>query len=53
MLMNAYGLLLEKPGASREEIVRGMESNLCRCSAYKRIVEAIETASERMGGGHE
>jgi aerobic-type carbon monoxide dehydrogenase small subunit (CoxS/CutS family) len=53
MIMNAYGLLLEKPKPTRDEIVQGMESNLCRCSAYKRIIEAIELASAQMGGGHE
>jgi aerobic-type carbon monoxide dehydrogenase small subunit (CoxS/CutS family) len=53
MIMNAYTLLLKNPRATHGEIVRGMETNLCRCSAYKRIVEAIETASAQMGGSHE
>jgi nicotinate dehydrogenase subunit A len=53
MIMNAYALLLQSPRATHDEIVRGMESNLCRCSAYKRIVEAIETASVEMGGSRE
>lgn len=53
MIMNAYGMLLKNPHPTREEIVEGMEDNLCRCSAYKRIVEAIEVAAEQMGGGHE
>ena len=48
MIMNAYGLLQEKPNPSRAEILSGMDDNLCRCSAYKRIVEAVEAASERM-----
>ena len=50
MIMNAYGLLRENPRPTREEIVAGMESNLCRCSAYKRIVEAIEAAAAQTGG---
>lgn len=50
MIMNAYGLLLENPEPTRDQIVQGMENNLCRCSAYKRIVEAVETASAEMGG---
>ena len=48
MIMNAYGLLLNNPRPSRDEIVSGMEDNLCRCSAYKRIIEAIEAASMRI-----
>ena len=50
MIMNAYGLLQQNPRPTREEIVQGMENNLCRCSAYKRIVEAIETAAGSNGG---
>ncbi len=53
MIMNAYGLLLKSPRPTREEIVQGMEDNLCRCGAHQRIIEAIETASAQMGGGHE
>jgi len=53
MIMNAHGLLMKKPAPTRDEIIEGMENNLCRCSAYKRIVEAIETASAPMGGSHE
>jgi aerobic-type carbon monoxide dehydrogenase small subunit (CoxS/CutS family) len=30
-----------------------MENNLCRCSAYKRIIEAIEAYAGANGGGHE
>ncbi|GAB4253620.1 MAG: (2Fe-2S)-binding protein [Acidobacteriota bacterium] len=45
MIMNAYALLLRNPHPTREEILRGMESNLCRCGAYKRIVEAVQAAA--------
>ena len=48
MIMAAYALILEKPGLSRAEIVRGLDGNLCRCGAHKRILEAVATASERM-----
>jgi aerobic-type carbon monoxide dehydrogenase small subunit (CoxS/CutS family) len=51
MILNAYGLLLENPEATREEIVEGMDYNLCRCGAHNRIVEAIETAAKAMKGG--
>ena len=50
MIMNAYGLLLEDPNPSREKVVDAMEGNLCRCSAYKRILEAIESVAATEGG---
>ncbi len=50
MIMNAYGLLLDDPRPSREKVVDTMEGNLCRCSAYKRILEAIESVSRAEGG---
>ena len=53
MIMNAYGLLLQNPRPTREEIIAGMEGNLCRCAAHQRILEAIATASAAMGGDHE
>ena len=48
MIMTAYGLLLKKPNLTREEIIAGMDDNLCRCAAHKRIIQAIETASKAM-----
>lgn len=48
MIMNAYGLLLQNPNPSREEIISEMEVNLCRCGSYNSIVKAIESASEKM-----
>ena len=45
MLMNAYAMLLKNPKLSREQIISGMERNLCRCSAHKRIIQAIESVS--------
>ena len=50
MIMNAYGLLLADPHPSREKVLDAMEGNLCRCSAYKRILEAIESVSRKEGG---
>jgi len=47
MIMNAYALLLKNPKLTREQIIIGMENNLCRCSAHKRIVEAIESVSSK------
>ena len=47
MIMTAYGLLLKNPKMTRAEIIEGMEQNLCRCGAHKRIVQAIETVSKK------
>ncbi len=50
MIMNAYSLLLRNPEPTREQIVNGMEYNLCRCAAHIRIIRAIETAAAEMKG---
>lgn len=46
MIMNAIGLLRQNPNPTREEIINGMENNLCRCGAHTRIIDAIASASE-------
>jgi carbon-monoxide dehydrogenase small subunit len=48
MIMNAYGLLLQNPELTREEIINGMDENLCRCGSYNRIIDAIQTAATEM-----
>jgi aerobic-type carbon monoxide dehydrogenase small subunit (CoxS/CutS family) len=48
MIMNAYGLLLDRPTPTRDEIVAGMEDNLCRCGAHRRIIAAIEAVSRKV-----
>ena len=48
MIMNAYGLLLKNSNPTRDQIVAGMEDNLCRCAAHVRIIQAIESASKSM-----
>jgi len=50
MLMNAYGLLLSDPHPSRAKVIDAMGGNLCRCGAYKRILEAIESVASAKGG---
>jgi len=52
MILNAYGLLLKNPKPAKKEIIEGMESNLCRCGTYARIVDAIQEASAEMRGGN-
>ncbi len=51
MIMTSVGLLKKNSSPSREEIVAGLEDNLCRCGAHKRIIEAVEDASRVMKGG--
>jgi aerobic-type carbon monoxide dehydrogenase small subunit (CoxS/CutS family) len=51
MILNAYSLLMKNPNPAREEIIIGMEDNLCRCGAHTRIVQAIQTASRNMTAG--
>ena len=50
MILNAYSLLLRNPQPTREEIIEGMEYNLCRCGAHLRIIRAIESAAQEMKG---
>lgn len=51
MILTAYSLLRKSPRPSYEEIIAGMEGNLCRCGAHQRIVQAIQTAATQMAGG--
>lgn len=51
MILTAVGLLNATPQPSREQIVRGMEQNFCRCGAHTRIIDAIQAAAVAMKGG--
>jgi aerobic-type carbon monoxide dehydrogenase small subunit (CoxS/CutS family) len=51
MIMTAAGLLKKNPAPTREEIIDGLEDNLCRCGAHNRIIDAVQTAAEEMKGG--
>ena len=48
-IMSAYALLLKNPHPTREEIREALAGNLCRCTGYKPIVNAIEQAGLRLG----
>lgn len=48
MIMTATGMLMKNPSPTHDEVVTGMEDNLCRCGAHKRIIEAVEDAATRM-----
>jgi carbon-monoxide dehydrogenase small subunit len=45
MVMAVAGLLSEQPNPSAEEIRLGLEGNLCRCTGYQNIVEAVQAAA--------
>ncbi len=45
MLMSATALLRKNPSPSDEEIRKGIQGNICRCTGYVNIVEAVKAAS--------
>jgi len=45
MIMSAVGLLALNPQPSEEEIIRGMNGNICRCGTYARILAAVRRAA--------
>ncbi len=51
MILAAVSLLKKKPRPTPREVLDGMEDNICRCGAHTRIVQAIQTAAERMAKG--
>lgn len=48
MIMSAKQLLDDNPSPTEEEIRWGISGNLCRCTGYNKIVEAIEYAAEKL-----
>jgi carbon-monoxide dehydrogenase small subunit len=46
MIMATAGLLKDNPNPSDEEIYRGLEGNLCRCTGYINIVKAVQRSAE-------
>jgi carbon-monoxide dehydrogenase small subunit len=48
MIVSAKALLDENPRPTREEIKKAISGNLCRCTGYKKIVEAIEEVSKKI-----
>jgi carbon-monoxide dehydrogenase small subunit len=45
MIVTARGLLNATPGAGTEEILRALEGNLCRCTGYVKIIDAVAAAA--------
>jgi aerobic-type carbon monoxide dehydrogenase small subunit (CoxS/CutS family) len=51
MILTATSLLIKNPSPTHQEIIAGMEDNLCRCGTHVRIIKAINTAAKEMKGG--
>jgi aerobic-type carbon monoxide dehydrogenase small subunit (CoxS/CutS family) len=49
MILAAHALLLENPAPDDEQIRSALDGNLCRCTGYVKIVEAVQLAAKRMG----
>ena len=52
MVLKTVSLLAENPQPTEEEIRRNLEGNMCRCTGYTKIVNAVQKASEIMAGGN-
>jgi carbon-monoxide dehydrogenase small subunit len=48
MIMTAAQILERNPDPSEEEIRHGLEGNLCRCTGYQHIVQAVQYAAKKM-----
>jgi aerobic carbon-monoxide dehydrogenase small subunit len=48
LIMSAVGLLLESPNPTEEDVRLGIGGNLCRCTGYAKVVQAILKAAEAM-----
>lgn len=48
MVISAYGLLRSNPNPTREEIAEALDGNLCRCTGYVKIIEAVQQAATEL-----
>jgi carbon-monoxide dehydrogenase small subunit len=48
IILTAKALLDENPTPTREEIRQSLSGNLCRCTGYTKIIEAVELAAKEM-----
>jgi carbon-monoxide dehydrogenase small subunit len=49
--MAAAYLLGQNPSPTDEEIAKGLEGNICRCTGYENILKAVRSASQKIGAG--
>ncbi|MGF7059844.1 (2Fe-2S)-binding protein [Brassicibacter mesophilus] len=47
MILSAKALLMKNPNPAKEEIKKAMSGNICRCTGYKKIIEAVEIARDK------
>ncbi len=47
-ILSAYALLIKNPKPTQEEIKIALSGNLCRCTGYRHIINAVEKASEAL-----
>jgi carbon-monoxide dehydrogenase small subunit len=52
MIMATAGLLKDNPNPTEEEIYKGLEGNLCRCTGYINIVKAVKRSAKLLRGKH-
>lgn len=52
MVLSAKALLDQNPDPSEEEVRQAIDTNLCRCTGYVKIVQAVLLAGERMRSNH-
>ncbi|MBI5403027.1 MAG: (2Fe-2S)-binding protein [Ignavibacteriae bacterium] len=46
MVLTAHAFLMKNPKPTREQIRKALQGNLCRCTGYQQIIDAVEMASE-------
>ena len=51
MILSAYALLLKTPHPTRDQIVRHLDDNLCRCGSHIRVLDAVEEVAAGTKGG--
>jgi carbon-monoxide dehydrogenase small subunit len=52
-VMSVYAFLKENPDPKEEEIRPALSGNICRCTGYQSIVEAVQLASKKMNSATE
>jgi len=51
MIMQARHLIENRPGLTREDVQRGLEGNLCRCTGYTKVLDAVQDVAAQRAAG--